>query len=313
MNNFKKKISIVIPVYNEEKNISILYKRLTKTLHNINEYSYEIIFVNDGSHDNSWIAIKNLAQQNKFIKAINFNKNFGHQIALTAGYHAASGDAIISLDGDLQHPPEIIPKMLLAWQQGYNIVYVQNMQRTDNFLKKITAWGFYKFLGMITDVKMPRNVADFRLIDKKVMAFINQSNEKSRYLRGMVAWSGFKHTNIPCTFDKRISGTTGYTWAKMLKLAFDGITGFSKIPFKLIAYIGLFIITSGLFLVGRLIFLSFVNNFAISLLSLIPIIVFIMMGIELIFIYLLGEYISAIYEYSRDRPAYIISEKINCT
>ena len=147
-----KKISFVLPVYNEQTNIHALYHQLTLVIEQISDcYEYEIIFVNDGSKDDSWLVIQELAYKDNHIKAINFSRNFGHQIALSAGYHYANGDAVISLDADMQHPPEMIPKMIEAWQQGYDIVYVQNIQRNDNFLKKVTALGYYRFLTMLSD------------------------------------------------------------------------------------------------------------------------------------------------------------------
>lgn len=310
MSNFKKKVSIVIPVYNEEKNIPFLFNRLIHILNEIPSFVYEIIFVNDGSKDNSWITLKALTQSYDFVKAFNFNRNFGHQIALSAGYHYATGDAIISMDGDLQHPPEMIPAMIQSWQQGFDIVYIQNIQRNDPFLKRFTAWGFYKCLGMITDVKMPRNVADFRLIDKKVLAFINQSQEQSRYLRGMVAWSGFKHTILPCTFAKRISGTTGYTWTKMAKLALDGITGYSTHPFKFFAYSGLFILITGFMLIIHS-SIHFFTHSSFSFGKLILTSIYIFIGVTMLLLWLLGEYISTLYEYTKDNALYIVSETIN--
>ena len=234
----KKKISIVIPLYNEENNIQLIYTTILTILEHITEYEYEFIFINDGSNDNSWSIIKNLTVSSASVKAINFSKNFGHQIALSAGYNHAKGDAIISMDADMQHPPEIIPAMIKAWQEGFDIVYIKNKTRKDSFFKKITALGYYRILELISEIKIPRNVADFRLIDKKVLSIINQSEEKARYLRGMVAWTGFKHTVIECSFAKRHSGVPGYTWNKMFKLALDGVIGFSTSPFRFIVLLG---------------------------------------------------------------------------
>ena len=273
------KISIVIPVYNEGKNIEILYKSLITILYKEKQNNYEIIFVNDGSKDNSWEIIKNLAQINNHIKAINFNRNFGHQIALTAGYHKARGDAIISMDADMQHPPEVIPAMIKAWLQGFDIVYVKNIQRKDSFLKKITAIGYYKLMEIISNIKTPRNVADFRLIDKKVLSYINQSQEKARYLRGMVAWTGFNHTFIHVKFAKRFSGTTGYTWSKMFKLALDGMTGFSTSPFRLAAYFGCFITTSGLIMLNYLFYNMLFHSVHYQLFTWLVVIIYIFIGI----------------------------------
>lgn len=310
--NREKKISIVIPVYNEEKNIPILYSHLIALMKKINSYTYEIIFINDGSQDTSWTVLENLPATFIITKAINLSRNFGHQIALSAGYHHATGDAIISMDADMQHPPEVIPTMIQAWQEGFDIVYVQNMQRKDTFFKKITALGYYRFLEMLSDVKIPRNVADFRLIDKKVLNFINQSQEKSRYLRGMVAWSGFKHTFIPCRFAPRLSGKTGYTWSKMFKLAFDGMTGFSASPVRPVAYGSLLVMSSGILMLSYALINTCLYNGAYPLFKWLIIIIYLSIGLQFFLIWLLSEYIGALYEQTKQRPLYIITEKVNC-
>ncbi len=311
MNN-KKKISIIVPVYNEEKNIPLLYATVLKTIAQITEYEYEFIFINDGSKDNSWTIIKNLPISVASIKALNFSKNFGHQIALSAGYNHATGDAIISMDADLQHPPETIPSMIKAWQKGFDIVYVKNVTRNDSFLKKICALGYYRFLGLLSEIKIPRNVADFRLIDKKVLAIINQSEEKAPYLRGMVAWTGFKHTFIESTFAKRHSGIPGYTWSKMFKLALDGIVSFSSSPFQLLGLISLFITISGSSLLVYLIVNSLIFYKNYSALTWILTILYFSMGIQLIVISSIGEKIVMMYNQTKNRPLYIIADKINC-
>lgn len=301
-------ISIVVPVFNEQHNLVPLYQALQKVL---TEYEYEIIFVNDGSRDNSWKVIQELAQKDSRIKAINFSRNFGHQAALTAGYDCAQGDAIISMDADMQDPPELIVQMLEKWQQGFDVVYARRINRNDGHLKQLTAWGYYKFLDAVSDVTMPRNVGDFRLIDKKVLDELKQCKERSRYLRGMVAWLGFNHTFVDFKRPDRLSGTTGYTWKKMFKLAFDGLTSFSMFPLKIAAFVGMFVIVSGSGMFVYIAYDALIRNVRYPLFKWLTTIIYIFMGVQFLLMWLLGEYIGRIYDQEKGRPLYIVKETLN--
>lgn len=307
----KKKISIVIPVYNEENNIGVLCCELLRHVQELNDFDFEIILVNDGSRDGSWQKINTLAQQHGIIKGINLSRNFGHQIALSAGYDFATGDAIISMDADMQHPPHIIPTIIQKWLEGFAIVYVKSATRNDRFLKKITAQTYYRILYSMANVTIPRNVADFRLIDKKVADALRQSKEKMRYLRGMVAWTGFKHTIVVCQFSERLSGVSGYTWKKMLKLAFDGITSFAHFPLQFSLWVGFFIICSGATIIGFMIFKTVLYFESYSLFKWLLTVIYIGMGIQLFLCCLLGEYIARIYDQLKERPLYVIAETFN--
>ena len=194
-------LSFVIPVYNEEKNLLQLYKAMQRVLcSDLSHVAYELIFVDDGSRDNSWHILQELACADTCVTLLQFTRNFGHQAALTAGYNIARGDAIITLDADMQDPPEIIIEMIKKWQKGNSIVYARRASRDDSFLKKLTARLFYFLLDHVSDVHMPRNVGDFRLIDKQVLQVINNCPERARYLRGMVAWTGFTCALLPTFF-----------------------------------------------------------------------------------------------------------------
>ena len=242
----KKKLSIVIPIFNEEKNIPCVYERLVSLCEKIAaRYEYEIVFVNDGSRDNSWKIIEHYAFSDIHVKGVSFSRNFGVQMALTAGYDNAVGDAIITMDADLQDPPELLIDMVTQWEQGSDIVYAQRISRNDGFLKDITASLYYKLLSFVSDVSIPPNVGDFRLVDRVVIDHLNQCRERYRYWRGMVAWAGFNHTFVYFTRPERVAGQTVYTWLKLLKLAFDGITSFSMFPLKIAAYAGSFVIITG--------------------------------------------------------------------
>lgn len=223
----KKILSFILPVFNEEANILLIYATLKNILIFLPKYDYEIIFVNDGSTDGSWNLIQTLIGKDPYVKGMQFSRNFGHQIALTAGYDHAQGDAIITMDTDLQDPPELVLEMIKKWEQGSHIVYARRIDRKDTFLKRITATLYYRLLNVIADVVIPRNVGDFRLIDKKVLMILQHCRERSRYLRGLVAWTGFSCDFVDFQRPNRLHGQTGYTWKKMLKLASDGITGFS--------------------------------------------------------------------------------------
>lgn len=307
----KKLVSIVLPVYNEEDNISSIYHELLKVLAGLDRYDFEMIMVNDGSIDNSWQQMLLLARNDKRLKIINFTRNFGHQIALTAGYDNASGDAVISMDADLQHPPECIPRMLQAWEDGFYIVYVRNIKTNHSFLKKYTAIIHYKILDAISYIKIPRHVQDFRLIDKKVLDVLIKTKEKSRYLRGIVAWTGFKATYIDGVFSKRFSGNSAYSWTKMFKLSFDGMTGFSLFPLKIACYMGLFVICTGLLMFCYITLDALVNNVRYPLFKWLVTIIYIFIGVLFILLWLIGEYIGRIYEELKNRPLYIIEERYN--
>lgn len=307
----KKTISIVIPVFNEEKNIGILCNELLTIFLALDAFAYEIILVNDGSSDNSWEKIQELSHFSSCIKGINLSRNYGHQIALSAGYDFAIGDAIITMDADMQHPPHIIPTVIQKWLEGFAIVYVKSANRNDRFVKKITALAYYRILHSIANITIPRNVADFRLIDKKVADALRQSKEKTRYLRGMVAWTGFKHTIVVCQFSERLSGVSGYTWKKMLKLAFDGITSFSHFPLQIAVWAGSLIIVSGILIVMYLSYNTFYAYKSYPLFKWLITVIYCGMGVQLFLCCLLGEYIGRIYDQLKDRPLYIIAEILN--
>ena len=300
----KKKISIIVPIYNEEKNITILCDALFNSIKNFSAFNFEILLINDGSRDNSWQKINELARENSWIKGINFSRNFGHQIALSAGYDYATGDALITIDGDMQHPPHMIPKMIEKWLEGFDIVYVKSATRNEFFLKKITALLYYRILHSIAEVTIPRNV---RLVDKKVAAVLKQSCEKMRYLRGMVAWSGFKHTILLCQFSERLNGVSGYTWKKMLKLALDGITSFSHFPLCVAFYVGTFIVLSGIAMFGYMSYQTIMHDTVYPLFKWLLAVIYAGMGMQMFFYCLLGECIGQIYNQVKGRPLYIIS------
>ena len=303
-------ISIIVPVFNEEQSIEPLLKRLIPILKN---YQYEIIFVDDGSKDKTPEMVKKQVNKNNRIKLISFYRNFGHQMALTAGYEAARGDCVITIDADLQDPPEIIPEMVKKWQAGAKIVYAKRQERQgDNFFKKTTATIFYQLINFLSDTPIPQEVGDFRLLDKQVVEFLNNLNERPSFLRGLVSWGGYPTEFVYFKREKRLTGQTHYGFFKMLNFALEGITSFSVKPLRMATYFG---IISGFLGFLGIIYemikkILYPESFVIGWIGLFIAVMFIG-GIQLMTIGIIGEYIGKIYQEVQRRPKYIIKEKIN--
>ncbi len=307
----QKLLSIVLPIFNEAENIDLIYQELTHVLKQLNEYGYELIFVDDGSSDASWQHIVTLADQDDHVKGIRLSRNFGHQVALSAGYDIASGDAVISMDADLQDPPTLVPHMIQQWREGADIVYARRINRRDTLLKRITAYWFYNLLNYVAEVRMPRHVGDFRLIDKKVLLQLRACKERFRYLRGLVAWTGFTHAFVDFDRPDRKAGSSGYTWAKMCRLAADGLTSFSMFPLKLAAYIGWLVILSAHVLLGYLFIKTFFYAEHYSLTAWLAALIYLLVGVQFFLLWILGEYVGRIYDQQKDRPLYIINQTVN--
>ena len=308
----KKFISIILPSYNEEKNISLIYQELKKVLWTINEkYDYEIIYVNDGSKDNTWREIEKLALKDKNVKWINLSRNFGHQAALTAGLEKAIWDVIVSMDCDMQHPPKVILKMLKKYEEWNDIVYARVLDRNVWFFKKHTATMYYKFLSKISDTDIPRNVWDFRLINKKVLNAFKKLKEKDKYIRGIFGWLWFKYDFVDFKIPKRIYWKSSYTLKKMIKLAMDWILNFSMFPLRIWMLVGTFaIILSFLFFIYMFYDATF-NNVVYPLFKWLSVLGFWFMWLQFIFMWIIWEYIWRIYNETRDRPVYIIRDELN--
>lgn len=234
----KKLITYVFPIYNESGNIQVLYDTMEKLLKAHTRYNYEIIFINDGSKDDSLNKLISLQQKDNRITVIDFARNYGHQIAVTAGLDYANGDAIIIMDSDMQDPPAVSFELIEKWSAGYDVVYAQRRSRKDTFFKKLTADVFYRTLQQLAEINIPRNTGDFRLIDRKVADEIKKFKEHNRFLRGMVSYVGFKQIAVEFDRDARFAGETGYPLKKMLRFAADGIFSFSTAPLKLITRTG---------------------------------------------------------------------------
>ncbi len=308
----KKLISVVVPMYYEEAVAQVCYHRLKAVMEG-SGFSYELIFVDDGSRDRTPEILQAIAAQDRSVKVISFSRNFGHQVAVTAGIDRAEGDAVVIIDADLQDPPELIPEMLKLWQQGYAVVYAKRKKRKgESFFKLFTAGLFYRLLDKLSDTRIPLDTGDFRLIDRKVADVLRSMREKNRFLRGMVAWAGFSQTPIEYERDERLAGETKYPFKKMLKLGFDGIISFSPKPLKLAQYLGFFtvICAFAVFVYSILYRILGGRNLVTGWASIMTTVTF-LGGVQLISIGILGEYIARMYDENKDRPLYIIEKEIN--
>ncbi len=302
------KMSLVIPCHNEFHSIEEVYLELTNIIKGLSNF-YEIIFVNDGSEDNTLEALMGLYDKDKNIKVINLTRNFGKEAALTCGLDHTSGDIIIPMDADFQDPPELIPQMISLWQDGYDVVLAKrNNREGETFIKKLTAKAFYKLFTKLSKTPLPENTGDFRLMDKKVVEKIRLLREKNRFMKGIFSWVGFKTATITFDRPKRKHGQTSWNYRKLLDFALDGIFSFSTIPLKIWLYIGVMIslisLSYAVFLILRTIFYGTdLPGYASIMVA-----ILFMGGVQLVSLGIIGEYIGRIYKETKNRPIYLISE-----
>ncbi len=296
-------LSVIIPIYNEEKIIEELYSRLEAAC----LQSFELIFVNDGSRDNSFIKLLELCQNRPYAHYINLSRNFGHQIAVTAGLDICSGNKVVIIDGDLQDPPELIPELYRKMDEGFEVVYAKRRSRKgESFFKKITAKFFYKTLRSITQVDIPLDTGDFRIIDRKVVDALKKMPEKNKFLRGQISWIGFKQSAVLFDRDERRFGKSGYPLSKMLRFAMDGITGFSDKPLALVTRMGLWVSLISFLVIIYALYSHFLLERTITGWTSMIISSMFIGGIQLLSIGIIGEYISRINTNVQNRPLYII-------
>lgn len=302
-----KKISVIVPCFNEEEGLTTFNQTLIQFLPE--NYNYEIIYINDGSKDRTFQVILSLAKDNPNIKYISFSRNFGHQNALKAGYDFASGDCAISLDADLQHPPAVIPELIEKWEDGFEIVNtIRQDHQSISFAKKMSSGLFYKLMKRLSDVNIENGMADFRLIDKKVLKQLKLFPENFLFFRGIIPWMGFKQTTVTFAANERFAGTTKYTFRKMLKFATTGITAFSVKPLRISIYLGSIIavlsFSYGLYAVYTHLFTErAVTGWTSMIIS-----VLFIGGINLLMLGIIGEYLGKLFIENKRRPNYLISE-----
>ncbi len=302
------KYSVIAPIYNELGNLAELYRRVKETLETTGE-SWELLMVDDGSIDGSTDEIRKLASQDEHVRPVIFVRTFGHQIAVTAGLDYARGDAVIIIDSDLQDPPEVIQDLIAKWKEGYEVVFAQRAEREgETWFKLLTASIFYRLIYRITDVKIPMDTGDFRLMDRKVVNVMTQMRERHRFLRGMSSWVGFKQAGVAYKRAARYSGITKYPFRKMLKFASDAITSFSYFPLQLAMYLGF--ISAGISIIAIpvviIMRIAGIHAFAGQASTLLA--VLFLGGVQLISLGILGEYIGRIYDEAKGRPLYIVRD-----
>ena len=304
----KIELSVVVPTYNEESNLNYLFERLESVLASLST-TYEIVCVNDGSKDNTLKCLIEQHNRNRAIKVIDLSRNFGKEIALTAGIDYAKGAAIIPIDADLQDPPELIKDLVVKWREGYDVVYATRRSRQgESWLKRFTAYAFYRTIGKMSRVTIPSNTGDFRLLDRRVVEAIKQMPERTRFMKGLFTWVGFQQTSIFYDREPRFRGKTKWNYWKLWNFALDGITSFSLLPLKIWSYIGLIIslvsfLYAALLLIRTLILGSDVPGYASIIIS-----ILFLGGIQLISLGILGEYLGRVYEEVKARPLYFVRD-----
>jgi polyisoprenyl-phosphate glycosyltransferase len=305
-------VSIVIPVYCSEPILPETHRRLGEVLSALApEYDYEIVFVNDGSSDGSMSVLKSIAEKDPRVRALDLSRNFGHQIALSAGIDHAMGDVVVVIDDDLQDPPEVIPQMLEKWREGYKVVYgVRTRREGENAFKRWTASAFYRMLKWMSDVDIPVDSGDFRLMDRAVVDALKSMREETRYVRGMVAWIGFKQCALPYEREARFAGTGNYTMGRLIKFALDGILSFSSRPLALSAQFGMIVtlvaFLSTVYLV--VLKLAYPDRIVAGWTSVLVAVLF-MGGVQLISIGVLGSYLGRVFYETKHRPLYFVAER----
>jgi dolichol-phosphate mannosyltransferase len=300
--------SVVAPIYNEIDNLPELYRRVKQVMDSSGE-PWELVLVDDGSTDGSTEKIRELGQADKTVRPVIFARNFGHQVAITAGWDYARGDAIIIIDADLQDPPETILELAKKWKEGYEVVYAVRAEREgESFFKKFTAAAFYRIIYSITDVKIPVDTGDFRLMDRKVVNVLKQMKERHRFPRGMSAWVGFKQIGVEYKRAARVAGVTKYPFSKMLRLALNAITGFSYFPLQVATYFGFFSAGVSILAIPVVAYMRMTGSGAFFGQATTLIAVLFLGGVQLISLGILGEYIGRLYDEAKGRPLYIVRD-----
>ena len=301
-------ISIIAPCFNEAATLPEFYRRVLEAMQKLEE-TWELVLVDDGSQDGTAAILRELAHQDPHIRPVIFARNFGHQLAVTAGLDYSRGQAVVIIDSDLQDPPEVIPELIAKWRDGYEVVYAVRTEREgETWFKLFTASLFYRLIYRITDVDIPLDTGDFRLLDRKVVNVLNQMRERHRFLRGMSVWVGFRQTGVPYKRAARFAGETKYPLKKMVKFAGDAITGFSYLPLQLATYLGFVAAGISILAIPVVVAARMAGSQAFFGQATTLIAVLFLGGVQLISLGILGEYIGRIYDEARGRPLYIVRE-----
>jgi len=305
-----KTIAIVVPVFNEQDNLREFYKRTVAVLEK-EKYAFKLTFVDDGSSDNSRVILRELVVEDARVEAYFLSRNYGHQLALTCGLDKAVGDAVITMDGDLQHPPELLPDLLRLWEQGNEIVQTKRMATEDaGFIKNMTSKGYYKLLNTLSKVEITPGGSDFRLMDRVAVDALKQYREKARFIRGMVKTLGFHTATLSFVAPPRFAGCSKFSFKKMLHFAFDGITSFSNLPLRWAFYVGIFFGLASLLLMLHIFYVTYITGNIVPGWPTIMCCMLFLGGIQLIGIGILGEYIGRIFTEVKNRPLYIVGNHV---
>lgn len=304
-----KKITIIIPAYNEEEALPILYERTKKLMKDMEKYEFELLFVNDGSKDRTIEIIKKLRQEDNRINYVDFSRNFGKEIAMIAGIDYATGDCVIFIDADLQDPPEVIPELVKYWEEGYDDVYAKRRTRKgESWLKKFTSKMYYKVLQHVTKVEIQRDTGDFRLLDRRCVNALKKLRESQRNTKSMFSWIGYKKKEVLYDRDPRVAGSTKWNYMKLVDLAIDGITSFTTAPLRISTFIAIptFMVLSIYFI--YVIIKSFVVQEAVQAYQAIILLILFFSGIQILLFGIIGEYLGRIFNETKNRPLYLVNE-----
>lgn len=304
-----KKITILIPAYNEQEALPFLYERVSKIMNEMNNYEFELLFVNDGSKDNTIKEIKELREKDNRISYVDFSRNFGKEIAMIAGLDYATGDCVIIMDADLQDPPELIPQMVELWEQGYDDVYAKRKSRAgETWLKKFTSKMYYRVLQSLTKVEIQKDTGDFRLLDKRCVNALKKMRETGRCSKSMFSWIGYNKKEILYDRDPRIAGKTKWNYKKLIDLAIDGITSFTTSPLRISTYLSIPTFLALFVYFIYVIVKAVVTHTAIQAFQAIILLILFFSGVQIILIGIMGEYLGRIFNESKNRPLYLVNE-----
>ena len=307
-----KKISIIIPAYNEEESLPLLYDRLNKVISNLESYEFEMLFINDGSKDNTLKIIKELREKDARVSYVDFSRNFGKEVAMIAGLDYAKGDCVIFIDADLQDPPELIPELIKYWEEGYDDVYARRKSRKgETFLKKFTSKMYYKVLQSLTRVEIQKDTGDFRLLDRRCVNALKQLRETQRCSKSMFSWIGYNKKEVLFDRDPRIAGTTKWNYKKLMDLAIDGITSFTTSPLRISTYLSIPTFLALIVYFIYVIIKCITQSVAIQAFQAIILLVLFFAGIQIMLFGIMGEYLGRIFNETKNRPLYFIKE-YNC-
>lgn len=305
-----KTVSVVIPCFNESEVIDFTVEELLSVTNSISNYKFELIFVNDGSSDDTESKLLAYSKQHENIRTISFSRNFGHQQAVSAGLDVSTGDAVVLIDADLQDPPKVISDMIVKWEEGFDVVYGTRANREgESWFKRVTAKSFYRLLSYLSEVQIPLDTGDFRLMDRQVVAHLIAMPEKSRFIRGMVSWIGFNQTAITYERSARFAGESKYPLTKMIKFGLDGILSFSVKPLKLSIMMGFVCSGISMLMLLYFVYVRIMTDHWVSGWTSLFVAILFMGGVQLISIGIVGEYVARIYKESKNRPLYIIKER----